>query len=383
VSEEPFWSSLESAVPTLRLRAAYGTTGRSPSGTASLQTYSRSNYITDAGVVQPGVSPGNPGNPNLKPERGTEFEAGLDVGFFRDRVGLEVTYFDKRAKDLLFSLPLPPSAGFSSNPLVNIGEVSNKGLEMQLRATPVDRRNVSWTATLNASTLRNRLVSMGSVTPFVSGNNQCFKPGIEVAAWCVPRVIAVDTVARRTTVSDTAEAVGGQLPRATGSLSSTLTIFRSVRVYAQLDGKWDYHVYNLTRDFRDRSLQNSADVQLPAGEGGYSAYERQRRLGPFFTARSGTAVGTALVRDPYVVRGDFTRLRELSVTYTLPARLIRGARLTGASLSVGGTNLGLWTKYDGWDPEVVGTVDNTTPFLGDVFTLPQARRTFARVNVQF
>jgi hypothetical protein len=224
---------------------------------------------------------------------------------------------------------------------------------------------------------------MGSITPFVSGNNQCFKPGVEVAAWCVPRVLDVDTVAGRATVTDTAVLVGGQLPKRAGNVNSTLTLFRNIRVHAQLDGKFDYHVYNLTKDFRDRSLRNSREATLTAAEGGYSAYERVRRLGPFRAERSGAAVGTALVRDPYVVPGDFVRFRELSVTWSLPSALASRFAMAGASISVGGRNLALWTDYDGLDPEVIGTIDNTTPYLADVFTTPQARRLFARLSVQF
>lgn len=382
VSEEGMWGGLRSVIPTLRLRAAYGTTGRSPSGTATLQTYLRSNFITDAGLVQPGVSPGNPGNADLKPERGTEFEGGFDAGFFRDRVGLELTYFSKSSKDLILQQPLPPSAGFGSGPFVNIGEVKNSGFEIGLRATPIEGPRFVWDANLNFNTLSNEVVSLGSITPFIS-NNQCIKPGVELAAWCVPVVLSVDTVAGRAIVSDTAQLAGGQLPKYGGSFSSTFSFLRHFRLFALVDGKFDYHVYNLTRDFRDRSLQNSAESQLPAGEGGYSAAERLRRLGPFRAETSGATVGTALVRGPYIVDGDYVRFRELSLTWSVPTDLIRGMRIGGASLSVGGRNLGLWTKYDGFDPEVLGTVDNTTPFLGDLFTLPQARRMFARLNVQF
>ena len=381
VSEEGLWSGLRSVIPTMRLRAAYGTTGRSPAGTATLQTYLRSNFITDAGLVQPGVSPGNPGNPDLKPERGTEFEAGFDAGLFRDRVGLEVTYFNKVSKDLILPMPLPPSSGFASNPLVNIGEVKNSGFEIGLRATPIEGPRFSWDANLNINTLSNEIVSMGSITPFIS-NNQCFKPGIELAAWCVPVVLSIDTVAGRAIVSDTARLAGGQLPKYGGSFSSTFTFLRAFRVFALVDGKFDYSVYNLTRDFRDRSLQNSAESQLPPEQGGYSAAERLRRYGPFVTETSGTAMGTSLVRGPYISDGDYVRFRELSLTWSVPPNLIRGLRLGGASLSVGGRNLGLWTKYDGFDPEVIG-VENTTPFLADVFTMPQAKRMFARLNVQF
>ena len=382
VSEESFWKGLASAIPTLRLRAAYGTTGRSPSGTATLQTYSRSTYLTETGAVAQGVIPGNPGNPGLKPERGIEIEGGLDAGFLGGRVGVELTYFSKTSKDLLLSRPLPPSAGFTSSPVYNIGEVTNKGLEAQLRATPVRMRNVSWDATLNVNTLANKIVSMGDITPFVS-NNQCFKPGVEIAAWCVQQVVRVDSAANRAFVSDTAMYAGGQLPKYQGSVTSTLTLFRALRVYAQVDGKFDYHVYNLTRDLRDRSVANSGDVVLPADQGGYSPVERLRRLGPFTAERSGATVGNSLIRGSYIERGDFVRLREVSVTWSVPQTLSRRLRVSGTSISVGGRNLGLWSDYSGWDPEVLGTADIGTPFLGDVFTLPQARRTFARISVQF
>ena len=383
LSEEPFWSGLSNTVSTLRLRAAYGATGRSPGGTDPLQTYTRAPFITDAGVVQPGVTPGNPGNPDLKPERGTEFEGGFDAGFFSDRLGVELTYFDKRTKDLLLRLPLPPSSGFAANPFVNIGEVKNSGLEIGVRATPVSQANFSWDANLNVNTLSNEIVSMGNITPFIN-NNQCFKPGVEVAGWCVPQVLSVDTVAGRATVSDTAQFVGGNLPKYGGAFSSTLTFFRRFRLYGLVDGKFDYHVYNLTKDFRDRSIVNSAEVRLTAAEGGYSNYERLRRLGPFRAANSGATVGNTLVRGPYIEEGDYIRFRELSATFTLPDSWTRPARVGGASISVGGKNLALWKKsYTGWDPEVMGTVDVTTPFLGDVFTTPQSRRLFARLTFQF
>ena len=391
VSEEPVWRSRAPGwMSTFRLRAAYGTTGRSPSAIAALATYIPANYVDSVvgapppgTVVRAGVAPGSPGNPDIKPERGVEYEAGFDAGFFHDRVGVELTYFAKLSRDLLLPRPLAPSSGYSSNPLVNIGEVTNKGLEVAVRATPVDGRRFGWDAGLNLNTLRNKIVSMGAITPFVSGDNQCFKPGYEVAAWCVRRVLSVDTQAGRAIVSDTAEYAGGQLPKYEASANSTLRLFESFRLYAQVDGKFDYHVYNLSRDFRDRSFRNSAEAVLTADEGGFSAYERIRRTGPFFSKTSGASVGFALVREPYIVPADFVRLRELSATWTLPARFASRLRVANSSISIGGKNLALWTKYDGYDPEVIGVSDPTTPFLADVYTLPQTRRFFTRLNLQF
>lgn len=226
---------------------------------------------------------------------------------------------------------------------------------------------------------------MGSITPFVSGNNQYFKPGVEIAASCVPRVLSVDTVTHRSIVSDTAQVAGGQLPKLAGSFATTLTLFRTLRLYAQADGKFKYSVYNLPRDIRDRTVlpPNSPEVNLPAEQDGYSAYERQRRLGPFYTETTGSSVGVALARGPYIVPGDFVRLRELAVTWSIPSSVSERLHLGASAISVGGRNLALWTKYDGWDPEVIGVIDPATPFLGDVFTMPQSRRLFARLSLQF
>lgn len=384
VSEEPAIAKiLPSVVSTLRLRGAWGTTGRSPSSTAALQTYSKSPYLTDAGVILPGVSPGSPGNPDLKPERGVETEGGFDAGFFHDRLGFDLTYFNKLSKDLLLSLPLAPSSGFASSPLVNIGEVQNKGFEMALRATPVDRKNLTWDMSATLNTLSNKINSMGSVTPFVSGNNQCFKPGVQLGAWCVNQVVRVDTVAKKAFVTDTAVVVGGSIPGREAAFQTTFTLFKNFRIYAQMDGKFDYKIYNLTNDFRDRTLKNSAEVNLPADQGGYSLYESIRHGGPFVTQTTGTAVGNALARDAYMTSGDYWRFREFSVTWTLPNAVAQRMRVGGASLAVGGRNLHLWTKYDGRDPEVNGADGLVNPFRADVETLPQVRRMFARLNLQF
>jgi len=236
-------------------------------------------------------------------------------------------------------------------------------------------------ATLN--TLSNKINSMGSVTPFVSGNNQCFKPGVELGAWCVNQVVRVDTVAKKAFVTDTAVVVGGSIPGREAAFQTTFTLFKNFRIYAQMDGKFDYKIYNLTNDFRDRTLKNSAEVNLPADQGGYSLYESIRHSGPFVTQNSGTSVGNALARDAYMTSGDYWRFREFSVTWTLPSSVAQRMRVGGASLAVGGRNLHLWTKYDGRDPEVNGADGLVNPFRADVETLPQVRRMFARLNLQF
>jgi TonB-linked SusC/RagA family outer membrane protein len=385
ISEEPFWKGLSSLVPTLRLRAAYGTTGRSPSSGA-IQTYVASKFVNETGVVELGVSPGDPGNKDLKPERGKEFEAGFDAGFLDDRLGLELTYFNKKSTDLIVNVPTAPSSGFGGS-IANIGEVSNTGLEFTLRATPVRGRSFAWDASLNGSTLHNEILELGTVGTFIN-NFRAFTEGRQIAAFWANKVRSVDVANNKAIVSDTAEFIGNQLPTFQASLTNTVTLFKNIRLYALLEAKTGYYSYNVNQENRDRSRLNSFEVVNPADKGGYSPEERLRRLGPYVSEKTGAAVGVANVKDPYMQKADHLRLREVSATFLLPASLLRTARVSGASITVGGRNLGLWkSKYEGDDPDVLGLGTTTNGinqlFTADVFTTPPNRRFIVRLNVQF
>lgn len=386
VSEEPrVRGMLPSLISTLKVRLAYGETGRAPGSTAALQTYARAPYLTDAGVlVAGGVSPGNPGNPDLKPERGTELEGGFDVGLFDDRLGVELTYFNKTSKDLIVTNPLPVSAGFSSSPAANIGEMTNTGFELTARANLLHQANLVWDVGVSMNTLDNKIVSIENVNPI--NDRRCFKPGVEIAAWCLNRIQSVDTVTGIITVSDTAEYLGGQMPKREASFNTTITVYKNFRLYAQADGKFDYRVYNLGASYRDRLLGGSSNSRkgvLTREELGLSAYDWYRIHPNGVRTQSGATAGIIMADEDYYQDASFVRLREVSFTWTLPSSLSERVRLAdGASLSVGGQNLALWTEYDGYDPEVLGTVYNTL-FRSDVFTVPPPRRFFARVRVQF
>ncbi len=387
VSEEPtIRRRLPSLISTLKLRAAYGETGKAPGSGAALQTYLAAPYLTEAGVlVVGGVAPGNPGNPSLTPERGKEIEGGLDAGFFNDRLGFEATYFAKTTNDLIVSNPLAPSTGFSASPNVNIGTITNKGLELSARATPIDRRNLTWDLALNMSTLANKLVTVKNVTAFQ--DRKCFIAGMPLAGYCNRRITKVDTVTGIVTVTDSnTNLLGSQFPGREGSLNTTITLFRKFRVYAQADGKFDYLTYDFGREFQDRIAPNSKRGLATKEELGLYEYYR---LHPVSTvSQSGTVLALTNSDEDFFEDASFIRFRELSVTWTLPTTLSRRLRVAGSSLTVGGRNLGLWAPhYLGYnDPEVLalqgagvaGELQRT-----DLFTLPQVRRLFARLSFDF
>jgi TonB-linked SusC/RagA family outer membrane protein len=381
LSEESFWRPHVPFVNTLRLRAAYGTTGRSPAPGAALQSYRPAPYVLAAGQTGQGVYPLSPGNKALRPEKGTEFEAGFDAGFFRDRLGVEFTFFNKVTKDLLLRRPLPPSMGFPLDPFANIGEVLNRGIELAVQAQLVSTPSFAWEARLGASTLHNELVSLGEVAPFELLYFR-FLEGRPPGALYSQRIRKIDLENEVAIVSDTAEFVGNPLPTFEGNLATNATFFRNIRVYGHLDWKTGHKLHNVTHDFRERAFTSGERRvkmdQLPAAE-------RLRRFGRYVT-ESGEPANASGVAEPYMEDGDFLRLRELSVTLGLPERLAGHIGAAGASLMLAGRNLGLWTRYGGGDPEVVTYVSGGGLgefFQADFLTLPQPRRWVVRLNFQF
>ncbi|MGH7560394.1 MAG: SusC/RagA family TonB-linked outer membrane protein [Gemmatimonadales bacterium] len=385
ISDEPWWNV--GAISTLRFRGAWGQTGRSPLPGAALTTLVAQPYI-DASVVQPGAIPASPGNDSLKAERGVEYEAGFDAGFLDERVGVEFTYYRKTSKDLLLQQPLPPSLGFPVNPFVNIGKVRNQGLEVAFTAQPILKRNLSWDVRLNLSTLDDEVVDMGDIAAFGTLNR--FMEGASPGVFVGNRIRSVDLATGRVVVSDSLEEIGPLLPRFEGNFSTNLTLFRNFRIQGSLDWKTGHYIYNLTDFFRETQLVRSnrrLDTLVLSRE------ERLRRYGnptpgqPAFV-REGVIPGfpaTATVnevRDEFVQSADFLKLRDISVTYTLPSKWSGYFRSQSASITLAGQNLATWTDYEGFDPEILSNATanfNRTDFL----TLPPSRRFVVKFNLQF
>lgn len=381
ISDEPFFSM--DWVNSLRLRAAFGTTGRAPTAGASLQTYSAAPYLTGPSQVASGIIPLNPGNANLEAERGQEFEAGFDVSLFSERIGLELTFFDKTTKNLLLRVPQPPSIGFQENPYQNIGRVLNRGLELTARNKLISRENLSWGVDISASTLRNEILDLGGVDPFSSirfGTVNSVREGRQIGAFYTNRIRRVDTSAGVAIVSDSLEYVGNLLPTFEGNLASTFTFFRKLRLYTQFDTKQNFYIYNATAAYRERNF-GVAENWVRRNEV-LSAEERLRRFGPYRT-ESGATLASGAVLDPYLEKADFVRLNEISLVYELPGQI--AGKLTGArsaSVSLSARNVFMWSSYSGFNPDVQNELDALAG-RADFFTLPPARRLGLRLDLTF
>lgn len=381
IGEEDFFLPLAGTINTLRLRAAWGTTGRSPAAGQALETLTAAAYnIT--GATGAGAFLGRPGNPDLKPERGTEFEAGLDAGFLDNRVSTELTYFRKQTDDLIIARPIPPSLGFNNNPLANLGSVLNSGLELAVNVQAINTSNFRWDVRGAANTLRNELLSLGGQAPFALGPIGRTLVGQQLGVMVAKTVKSVDLAAGRAIVTDTLTPVGNLFPTLEWNLTNTFTIAKNFRVTAMIDAKADFVVYNNTRNFREAQFAPAvSNVRLDTTL--LSREERIRRYGPFVSEATGAAVSINDARGTFIEEGDFVRFRELSATYTLPTSLTTriSSRFQSASVTFAMQNVKLWTNYSGFDPEL--NAQNNAFGREDFLTAPIPRRALLRLNLTF
>src|SRR5947208_1110643 len=170
ISEEPFMRKY-AWLDNLKLRFAWGQAGSAPDPFAKDTTYDIVQTVDDAtGLPVSALHLRTVGNPNVKPERGSEIEAGLDAALLENRLGVELTYYHKLTKDALMYVPLIPSVvgGTGITQIQNVGKITNTGLEVSLLVTPVRARWVNWDARLSVSGNRNRLVHFGYAAPYIS-----------------------------------------------------------------------------------------------------------------------------------------------------------------------------------------------------------------------
>ncbi|HEX2190313.1 MAG TPA: SusC/RagA family TonB-linked outer membrane protein [Longimicrobiaceae bacterium] len=389
MSEEPFFPSVP-ALSNLRLRASYGKAGLRPTFRDAL-TYYTPVAVRVAQETAAGLTLGGTGDPRLKPEVSTEFEVGADVGLLNDRLGLELTYYDKTSEDALIRRQLAPSLGLSTSRFENIGSVSNRGFEALLNARVLERPNLQWDFTLSASRNENELVSLrDDIEPIVFGSTrlqQRHTPGYPLGGyWSVPvtysdangdGLLQIDEVQ----LGDSAEYVGSPFPKTEAAFTTSLTLFDFVKLSGLVDYKGGHKQMNFTR-FDRCSWEIICEAQYDPSR---SNLKDQAGVIAFYvlTAQENT--------DVYYEDSDFVKLRELSVTFMAPDNLTRRFGMSGLRLTFSGRNLKTWTDYSGFDPEV-NSFGASTPTVAspniqfqtyDYYTLPPLRYFTARVDLNF
>jgi TonB-linked SusC/RagA family outer membrane protein len=376
LSDESFFPKID-AVNSFRVRATYGSSGVQPGALNSLRFYQTAN-ANIAGVEQSGVTLSALGNANLKPEYSGEFETGFDLSAFSNRTSVELTYYKKKTKDALISAPLAPSLGGSITTLLeNIGSTENQGLELTLSQRFIDSPSIGFDVQLTGSTNKNRIVTLGQgITPIFTGNRstQYNAPGYPLFGLWGRGYTYKDAngdgiiVASEMTFTDTAMYIGPTAPTHELSLNPRLEVFgRRLAVSAQFDHKDGMTKFYNTLRHRCQGGNSCPGIWNPNAS----------------LAEQAAAVADGLnIYTGYFLNGEFTRFRELSVTYQLPDRFASKLRASKVSLIGTGRNLHVWTAYKGTDPEA--TVGNSdTRGNEEYFSTPPLRQFTLRLNLNY
>jgi TonB-linked SusC/RagA family outer membrane protein len=401
VNEQPGFDegALGRVFSALRLRAAYGQTGgQPPSEYLNQVTYGNVLYGGRPGLRPPTLAP----NPDLEPERQREYEFGADAGFLNDRVALELTYYDKVTSDLVLLVPLATSSGFI-NVYRNVGELSNRGVEIALSTANVQRENFTWTTRLLYARNKNRIerlnqasdtitfeylnaviegepigVFLGAYYPRDGNgnilyfprnpiNNQpiydetvCQGPTAPTVA-CLPTRARVDGVLQR-------RVLGDPNPDFTASLHNSFTV-HGVDLGILFDGRFGNDVANFTRrssDFFGSSPNAGVEARGDTINGTFSRNGERN-----------------LLYEEFIEDGSFIKLRELSVGYRFDAPWVRRFGANDVGLRVAARNLYTWTDYTGVDPEVNLFAASTVARGVDFATTPIPRTLVVGLDFNF
>jgi TonB-linked SusC/RagA family outer membrane protein len=394
LSEEPFWRF--PMVDALKLRAAYGEAGKQPVTFSALQT-----YTSAAGPgAGPTVTPLSIGNPDLGPERSKELELGLDLGAWQDRVGAEFTWYRKRTEDAIMDRVIAGSIGIPGTQPFNAGAVRNSGTELLLTVRPVVGERFSWQSTLGYATNDSEVENLGTpeatlelrraarcpgyvigtsdpatcpVDDFVLTSPAALAPrhqvGFPIGSFFHRRIVSAEVTATGATANvlcddgrggtvpcntaaerNAAPAVflGRSIPKVEGSFGNTFTFLQNFRTYVLIDFKRGHYKVNGSERFRCVVLDRCPERWFPA--------QFDPKVVASFRA------GTDNLPDQYIEDASFTKLREISFSYTLPAISTRFANFNRAVLTLAGRNLHTWTDYQGLDPEAsfLGVTSTTT-----------------------
>ncbi|HEX6807389.1 MAG TPA: TonB-dependent receptor [Gemmatimonadaceae bacterium] len=380
VSEEPFWKL--GFVNSLKLRAAYGESGRAPLAFSALRSY--------LPVQGPGgtnaFTPGAFGNPDLKPERGKELEAGFESDLW-DRLHLDFTYFNKHTTNEIVAQPVAPSLGFTGTQFQNLGQVNNHGIELQATLQVLRMPNFGWEITGNFATAHNKIISLGGVPSLITTAGQANVVGSPIEAYFSRKVVSATMDPSTGAVSNILCAggsgqgpvdcstapfvyIGSATPTNTGSIGNTFTLFKKLRLYALVDWKRGFVLANNINQVRCDGL---------LGIGLCDVDYHPQKYSPLYVAEASVAGVVGQTQDQFFQDASFVKLREVSATYTLPDHWLPGVE--HASFTLAARELKIWSKFQGVDPEV--SQFPTGLITGDQGVIPPLSRFVATLNLTF
>jgi outer membrane receptor protein involved in Fe transport len=331
ISDEGFFPQI-GAMDALKLRAAWGKSGRAPGAFDAVKVYA----ATQADESVPGLVIDNLGNAELGPEISTELEAGFETSLWQGRLSVDFTWYDQATTDALVGVQEAPSFGTNQRTLRNIGETSNVGTETIVNVVAMRTDNIEWSFNGAYSTNRSKVESLGPLESAGFEIREGYAIGVEYDQ-VVTNPSAVNAVPELST-----EVLGVAFPQRLFSLGSRFTWNQSLTFDVLAEGQ--------TGHFRTAGIgwATARRETWPACYGIQDEFNANG-LTNLNAAQAATCVPSYLRWGMWTNQADFIKLRSASVSYRLPEGLIPATR--SATVSFQAKNLFVWSDYQGLDPE--------------------------------
>jgi TonB-linked SusC/RagA family outer membrane protein len=335
ISDHAFWSAIAEYVPSMNLRGAIGWSGGQPIDSyARFTNYSSITYDNKTGLVNSSIM----GNEELKPERMREWEVGADIEFYKKRIGLELTYFDKRVDDLILDQIVNPSIGYFTQ-YQNAGVLTNHGIEVLLKTAPINKKSFDWDLSISYSTnnpIIEELYGEG-VMKALSWSQAYLVEGKPPTVWR-QRTIDYNTLDEDglPVINSEYEFLGDPNPDWFGSLINNFKIGNNLTARMQFDAVWGWEIFDWdTWASRHALWQWHPDYKK----------EFEGELPEGYNSRIASALGE-FIRD-----ASFVKMREVSISYRWQNKVFTSYGIDNILLTLTGRNLFTITDYTGLDPE--------------------------------
>lgn len=433
-------------INNLKLRAGWGATGNqnvSDYAYMALLSYKTTPWGT-------GVLTGNTANPDLTWETTNSYNVGIDLGLFQNRIELIADVYYKKTKNLLLQLPLPAylgssGSGAASNPWGNVGSLENKGIEITLNTTNIDKKDFRWTSNFVFSLNRNKVVSLDTDNSSIEKSYQPSSTNYIVTKTAVGQPVGQfwgykvigrfdeptdfyykdadgnvkqvaipegNTIAQNSTWigdyiyedrnkdgvinNEDCTYIGNPEPKFTYGIGNTFT-YKGFDLTVFFSGSYGNQALNLTRmrieDPRSnanilKSALNYARVELIDPNGPDDDYRNLHVVNGSSTTmpalqQSDANQNFTRVSDLFVEDASYIRLQNISLGYTFPKKWIEKIHLNNLRIYANIQNVYTWTKYDGLDPEVGAMCGDALMTGVDYGRYPSPRIYTFGLNVSF
>ena len=362
-SEETFLKNSK-VVNYLKLRTSFGLTGNAEIG--DYRFLSLYNPSGGYGGIN-GLRPGSLENPDLTWEKGQQFDFGIDFGLLKNVLSGSLSFYTKKSKDLLLNKPVQRSTGFD-NIAANVDvQVRNRGVELVLNSTNVDTKNFKWTSSFNISRNENKVLRVAGFDDpdflDLSEGDTRVIAGYPLGQNYLPEFVGVDPQTGVTLIREKATGkaiplnaasqqanrvpIGNPIPDFFGGLENTFT-YKGFDLGFLLNFQYGNEIYDDGAKFQIGGKLNEWNQRR-------ELLSRWQKPGDITEVPkvSLTVDANNSNSSRFLYDVSFLRLRSVNLGYTIPANIVSRAKITSARIYVSASNILTFTKYAGWDPEVV------------------------------